>query len=105
MQSLSASQLKTLTDEDAATILIDVREPWEYELCSIPGSRHLPMAAIPSHVNDFDKDKPIVVICHHGMRSLQVAQYLVRSGFTKVFNLEGGIDAWSRDVDPNVPRY
>lgn len=86
-------------------VLIDVREPWEYELCHLPGSVHVPMGNIPGRLNELDPDAETVVICHHGVRSYQVAAFLERAGFEAVHNLSGGIDAWSNDVDPAVRRY
>ncbi len=86
-------------------ILIDVREPWEFQLARIDGSTHLPMGEIPSRIQEIDQTHPTVVICHHGVRSLQVVAYLQQQGFDNLHNLQGGIDAWSRDVDPTVPCY
>ena len=85
--------------------LLDVREPWEVERAAIQGAICIPMGAVPGSVKDLHAQQPIVVVCHSGVRSLQVAQYLADMGFEQVFNLAGGIDAWSRDVDPAVPRY
>lgn len=104
MKTLTAQELKSLMD-GSSPVLIDVREPWEFETCQIPGSKHLPMATVPARMRELDKAAPTVVICHHGMRSLQVAHYLIQSGFSDVYNLAGGIDAWASEVDPNVPRY
>ncbi len=85
--------------------LLDVREEWEFSICQIEGSRNVPMAQIPAAVQDLDPTTATVVICHHGMRSAQVADYLERCGFETVINLEGGIDAWAREIDPNMPTY
>jgi rhodanese-related sulfurtransferase len=104
MKTLSAQELKSLMD-GSSPVLIDVREPWEFETCRIAGAKHMPMATIPARINELDKNAATVVICHHGMRSLQVAHYLVQSGFADVYNLEGGIDAWASEVDPDVSRY
>jgi rhodanese-related sulfurtransferase len=86
-------------------LLLDVREPWEFEVCRIEGSRLLPMRQIPAAVRQLDAERETVVICHHGIRSRQVALYLEHQGFGKVINLEGGVAAWSQDVDPQMPRY
>jgi rhodanese-related sulfurtransferase len=92
-------------ESDARPVLLDVREPWEWQLARIPGSQHLPMREIPSSIEKLDKSHPTVVICHHGVRSLQVVAFLQRYGFDNLHNLQGGIDAWSRSVDPAVPLY
>lgn len=86
-------------------VLLDVREPWEIEICRIDGAQALPMAAVPSRLPELDPDAETVVICHHGVRSLQVALFLERNGFSSVHNLVGGVDAWSRDIDPAMPKY
>jgi rhodanese-related sulfurtransferase len=89
-----------------APLLLDVREPWEHQTASIPNSILMPMGDIPSRAHaELDPDAPIVVMCHHGARSLNVALWLREQGFTHVQSLSGGIDAWSRAVDPEVPRY
>lgn len=90
-------------------VLLDVREDWEVRLAPlvVDGLRtvHIPMGQIPSRLPELDPDRAIVCLCHHGMRSLQVASWLERQGFGSVYNLQGGIDAWSALVDPAVPRY
>ena len=88
-----------------APALLDVREAWEWDLAKIQGSVHIPMGQIPDKVNEIDPSRPTVVICHHGMRSLQVVAFLQRMGFDNLHNLSGGIDAWSRDVDRQVAVY
>ena len=80
------------------------REPWEIATAHIAGSVSIPMQQIPAR-SETDDEAEIVCVCHHGMRSAQVAMFLESRGFTKLYNLQGGIDAWSRDVDPAVPRY
>ena len=92
-----------------APLLLDVREPWEIALAAIRvegfESLHIPMGQIPERAADLDATRPVVCICHHGVRSAQVVAYLTRLGFIAGYNLAGGIDAWSIDVDPDVPRY
>jgi rhodanese-related sulfurtransferase len=88
-----------------APLLLDVREPWEVAVCAIPGSTAVPIGEIPTRIREFDAGRPVVCICHHGVRSLQVAGFLEHNGFTEVSNLAGGIDAWSREVDPSCPTY
>ena len=85
--------------------LIDVREEWEHSLASIEGSEHFPLNELADRVQEFMFEEEIVVYCHHGERSYRGAEILIESGFKKVQNLAGGIDAWSQVVDPNVPRY
>jgi rhodanese-related sulfurtransferase len=87
-------------------LLLDVREPWEHQTASIANSVLIPMGDVPSRAHaELDPDAPIVVLCHHGARSLNVALWLREQGFTHAQSLAGGIDAWSRTVDPEVPRY
>ncbi|MGA8664625.1 MAG: rhodanese-like domain-containing protein [Thermoplasmata archaeon] len=86
-------------------VLLDVREPWERGLAVIEPSLHIPMGEVPTRVAELPKDRLIVVYCHGGMRSALIAGYLEGHGFASVANLSGGIDAWSTDVDPKVPRY
>ncbi len=85
-------------------VLLDVREPWEFALSRIEGSKLVPMGEVPVRLAELDPRAETVVICHHGIRSADVALFLSRSGFEKVLNLEGGLDAYS-DVDPSVPHY
>lgn len=106
MQLLTARQLQQkLSADDPPPVLLDVRESWELDICRIQGSRHVPMGRIPQVLGELDKGVETVVICHHGMRSAQVGQYLERSGFTNIYNLTGGIDAWAREVDPTMAQY
>jgi rhodanese-related sulfurtransferase len=106
MQSLTPEQLKERLEQTGSTpILIDVREGWEYEICHIDGSRHLPMSEIVANMDSLDKDAETVVICHHGIRSQQVAQYLHSQGFMNIYNLDGGIEAWAESVDPDMDKY
>ena len=86
-------------------VLLDVREPWEFATAQIAGSKSMPMGEIPARVQELDPDTHIVTVCHAGVRSLNVAVWLRNQGFEKVQSLSGGIDAWSREVDPTVPRY
>ncbi|HEX7081064.1 MAG TPA: rhodanese-like domain-containing protein [Gammaproteobacteria bacterium] len=86
-------------------VLLDVREPAELEEAAIPDARHIPMREVPQRLDELPRDKPIVVFCKAGARSRRVAEFLAANGFEGVYNLEGGIDAWSRELDPNVRRY
>lgn len=91
--------------DQAAPLLLDVRENWEFATCQIPGSVHIPMALVPIRISELDDDREIVCICHHGARSMQVAAFLERNGFTNVTNLTGGIHAWAVQVDGAMPTY
>lgn len=86
-------------------LILDVREMEEVALASFPHAVHIPMGEVPSRLSELDSGREIVVVCHHGIRSAQVAAYLSSVGFERVLNLAGGIDAWSVSVDPAVPRY
>jgi rhodanese-related sulfurtransferase len=86
-------------------VLLDVREPWEWQAARIEGAQHIPMREVPARVGEIDRVREVVAICHHGGRSQQVAMFLEKNGFAKVHNLVGGVDAWSRTVDPAVPLY
>ena len=86
-------------------VLLDVREPWEFERARIDGAQLVPMREVPGRLGEIEQGKPVVAICHHGGRSMQVALYLEKAGYNNVHNLVGGVDAWSRTVDPAVPLY
>jgi rhodanese-related sulfurtransferase len=107
MQQLSPQQLKDWLDDAAraAPTLLDVREPWEFATGHIANSVSMPMQSVPSQLQELEAEAPYVLICHHGARSQQVAMFLERNGFNQTFNLDGGVDAWSRSVDPALPQY
>ena len=106
MREISAQQLKEYLQVAAPLpLLLDVREPWEYQICHIESARLIPMSQIPQAYKMLDPEQEIVVICHHGRRSLQVGNYLERMGFVRIVNLTGGIDAWAHDVDPSMSTY
>ena len=104
MRQLTVQELQALMEgaPTARPHLLDVREPWEFELARIEGSNLIPMQTIPDQVEQLDRTHPTVVICHHGTRSLQVVAFLERLGFENLHNLQGGIDAWARQVDPRL---
>ena len=87
------------------TLLLDVREPHEWAVCHVEGSHHFPMGTIPARLADLPRDRPILVLCHHGGRSMRVTQFLRANDFPLVSNVEGGIEAWAEIVDPSLPRY
>lgn len=102
---ISARALKERIDGGERILILDVREPFEIEMAPFPGAMHIPMADIPARMEELNPDRETVVVCHHGIRSAQVAAYLAQAGFERVLNLRGGIDAWSCDADPATPRY
>jgi len=109
MQQLRVTEVQALAEGPQPPLLLDVREDWEFRVAAIrlPGldTLHLPMNELPQRLAELDPAQPILCICHHGMRSAQVVAFLERAGFESVYNLAGGIDAWSQQVDPSVPRY
>jgi rhodanese-related sulfurtransferase len=92
-------------DHNDKLVVLDVREPEEIAIAPFPDALHIPMGDIPSRLTELDSDAEWVVVCHHGVRSAQVAMYLAHMGFARVSNLTGGIDAWSLTADPSTPRY
>jgi rhodanese-related sulfurtransferase len=103
---ITPEQLKTQLDQKLPVRLVDVREPWEFQISHIAGSVPLPMADIPARANrELDPDEHIVVICHHGVRSANVTHWLRQQGFENTQSLVGGIDRWSRLIDSAVPVY
>ena len=107
MQHLTAHELSTRLGDASRPrpVLLDVREPWEFDTCSIDGSTPMPMNSVPVRLAELDEEAEIVCVCHHGVRCMHVAHYLERNGFTNVMNLTGGIHAWAVHVDPSMPQY
>ena len=110
MRHFTAAQLQAYlqaaADTNAASpVLLDVREPWEFEYCHIKDSILVPMRQIPEYAGQLSADQEIVLICHHGIRSRQVAQYLESLGHSNLINLTGGVEAWAVDVEPRMKRY
>ena len=107
IRQISASELAAwLADKGREPpLLLDVREPWEHDKARIAGSQLVPMRELPARVAELAAAREVVAICHHGGRSQQVALFLDKAGFARVHNLIGGIDAWSRTVDPSIPLY
>lgn len=104
MQGMSAPQLATHL-RSASPVLLDVREPWEFDICHIDGSVNIPMGQLPQRLDELPPDEEIIVICHHGVRSRQVIRYLRQRSLDRLVNLDGGVDAWARSVDPDMPVY
>ncbi|MDF2457174.1 MAG: molybdopterin biosynthesis protein MoeB [Cytophagaceae bacterium] len=102
---IQVTELKSLLDQQADLLLLDVREQYEYDLCRLEGALLIPMNTVPHHLQDLPKNKNIVVYCHHGMRSASIVNFLKANGFEKISNLEGGIHAWSMEVDNTVAVY
>ena len=103
--AIEPTALKARLDRGDDVFILDVREPFEIALAAFPGAINIPMGDVPSRLTELDPDRETVVVCHHGMRSAQVAIYLARMGFEHVLNLSGGIDSWSETADPTTPRY
>lgn len=107
MQHLSAPELAQWLNDDTRPrpLLLDVREPWEFQTCHIDGAAAMPMRTVPARLAEIDPDQPVVCICHHGARSMQVASFLEQNGFADVSNLTGGVHAWALQVDNTMPTY
>jgi rhodanese-related sulfurtransferase len=106
MRELNASELKAyLQSCESTPLLLDVRQPWEFELCKIEDSILMPMAQVPDNIDSLDPTRETVVICHHGIRSRRVGQYLKQAGFDNIINLSGGVAQWAKTVDQNMPTY
>jgi rhodanese-related sulfurtransferase len=103
-ENVTVSELKSRLDAGDRPVLLDVREPWEFELARLEGSKLIPMSQLQERFTELDPASETVVICHHGNRSSYVTRALQRAGFEKVLNLEGGLEAYS-SVDESVPRY
>ncbi|MEZ5653664.1 MAG: rhodanese-like domain-containing protein [Burkholderiaceae bacterium] len=105
MQHLSVVELARWLASDEPPCVLDVREPWELAIASMPGSLTIPIGEITRRLVEIPRDRAVVCLCHHGMRSMQVALFLDHNGYQTVYNVDGGIDAWAREVDPNCPVY
>ena len=105
IDNLDPRQAAERLEGDDPPLLVDVREHWERKIASIPGSLHLPMGEMPARVGELPRDRELILLCHHGARSQQVGQWLEQLGYDRLANLDGGIDEWSRHLDPEIPRY
>jgi rhodanese-related sulfurtransferase len=119
MQQLQASQVadwaKQMTEADPSLmpVVLDVREAWEVQTASVPDDAvangfkllHMPMRSVPARHTELDRHQPVACLCHHGARSMQVAHFLEQNGFTRVVNVQGGINAWATQHDPRIPLY
>ena len=104
-KSITPNELKSILESGKNIKFIDVREQWEHEIASVNGAELLPLTKFGEWVAGLKTEDEIIVMCHHGIRSANVCTFLVSNGFENVYNLEGGMDLWSLDVDQNVPRY
>jgi adenylyltransferase/sulfurtransferase len=102
---ITPAEVKRRIDQGDRLLLIDVREPWEFAVCSIEGAKLIPMGTIPANLRALDTDDDVVIYCHHGMRSLDVTVWLRGQGVERAVSLAGGIERWSQEIDPKVPRY
>ena len=105
MQIITAEDLNNLLGNNDKPNLVDVRESNEFDYCHISGSINYPMSEIQEKWGSLDPNKEIIVICHHGARSMQVANFLENQGFKNIYNLEGGVDEWARTIDTSMPQY
>jgi rhodanese-related sulfurtransferase len=103
---ITPEAVKDLLDREQSFVLVDVREPWEFDAARIGNPAHIPMGEIPNRAHqELDPDDHIVVYCHHGVRSMTVTNWLRQQGFENTQSMRGGIDAWSRRIDAKVPVY
>jgi len=102
---ITPAETKQRLDGGEKLLLVDVREPWEAEICRIEGAKLIPMSTIPANLQALDTDDDVICYCHHGMRSLDVAVWLRSQGVARAKSLAGGIERWSQEIDPRVPRY
>ncbi len=105
MQTILPEELKKRLDAGDKPILLDVREPWEFSICKIEGSVNISMSETEKLIYKLNTNDEIIAICHHGVRSFQVCNYLEDNGFTKVLNLDGGIDSWAKTIDTDMAQY
>jgi rhodanese-related sulfurtransferase len=104
-QQVTVQELDIWRREGREVAVLDVREPWEIEICHLAGALTIPLQSLPARVGEVPSDRPVVVLCHHGMRSLQAATWLHRAGLVNAVNLAGGIDAWARQIEPSMGVY
>ncbi len=102
---ITPADTKLRLDRGEKLLLVDVREPWEFEICRIEGAKLIPMGSIPANLQALDNGDEVICYCHHGMRSLDVAAWLRGQGVARAKSLAGGIERWSLEIDPRVPRY
>lgn len=101
----SVQEIAALLKSDTPPHIIDVREQWEWDIAHLEGSELIPLSALPAQVQALDPTRAYAILCHHGMRSEMAANWMAQHGFTRLINIDGGIDAWSLEVDPSMRRY
>lgn len=102
---IGVAELARWRSEGVMHVVLDVREPWETDICLIDGSIKVPLGSVPASASSLPTDVPVVVTCHHGMRSLRAVSWLRGNGVANAVNLAGGIDAWAREVDASMSTY
>lgn len=107
IEQLSPAELASWRDDPSREppLVLDVREPWELSLCRLEPSLAVPLGTLPQALDELPRDRAIVLLCHHGVRSMHAAAWLARNGFSRLHNLRGGIAAWADQVEPAMPRY
>ena len=105
IQNISPKELELKMKSGEDFLLLDIREPYELEICKIPGAKHIRMSEIPNRLNEIKENKDIVVYCHLGIRSRNVVEFLENKGMTRFINLQGGIDLYARECDAEIKRY
>ncbi|MCA0377678.1 MAG: sulfurtransferase [Gemmatimonadetes bacterium] len=105
IEYLTPREVAARLASDTPPRIIDVREVWEYDIAHLPNSTLVPLSTLPGVADGLDRDVTYALLCHHGMRSEMAARWMAQHGFTRLINIDGGIDAWSDDVDPSLPRY
>lgn len=105
IKSISPQEAKQLIENESSLKLIDVREPWEYKLAKLENSQLIPLRDLTNHLEKFEPNDSFLIYCHHGSRSFYACAYMLQQGFKEVYNLEGGIDAWSKEIDKSIPKY
>lgn len=102
---MSPSEFARRREAGEDLLLLDVREPRELKIASVPGALHIPMGEVPGRLGEIDRNREVVVLCHSGGRSLRVAMFLAQQGFGRVANLRGGIQRWAEELDPTMATY
>lgn len=102
---IGVHQLAEMQNDGTPHAVLDIREPEELTVCIIDGSLTIPMQQVPNELEGLPREEPLVIVCHHGMRSAMVTDFLRKNGFLNAWNLAGGIDAWARYIEPDMPRY
>lgn len=105
LEEKNPREVKEIIDNDSNIVILDVREKWEYDICHLDNSTHIPMGQLLERIEELDKTLKHVVVCHHGIRSRMVAKHLISIGFEKVINLSTGVEGWANDVDSTMSKY